>query len=333
MRYYSGLVLLLALFVVWAGNAHASASGLRAQGRYYSAKEAYEQRRYDDAARMLKESRMMLDGKSNKRLQYLLVMSLYNAKRFRDAQEEMNFYLELESDAKGRYMSFPQDVDALTSDETRAITMLIDKIDAEVSAGTEDRLNAAAERESIVSELNGLIWREYVTQTDTAGGKKQPEIANITSSGDYNAWRLVGETSQKRYSDAFDGPARWVIDTEYRRISVTLNLAAITSYRLVTVQPKTVTDSRYGQYRSGNYVEEHGAFSIAKGAAGSATDFLILSFGNLIPYEYRSWDEYDSRGGIRYLDKQHQDYGFSIPITDPAAAKRLMERLLRSNGR
>lgn len=326
MRHFSFLTLTIVILMGWMSDVHASASGLRAQGRYYTAKEAYEQRRYDDAARLLKESRDMLGGKSNRRLQYLLVMSLYNAKRFRDAQTEMNFYLELESDAKGRYMSFPQDVDALTGDETRAITMLIDKIDSEVASGAEDRIHAAAEREAIFRALNDLLVREYVTNTDTRGGKAQPEVAKLTSSGSHNAWRLTGEVSRKRYSDAFDGPGRWVIDSEYRRITVTIDLAAVSSYR--------IEKAYYGTDSFNNgYMARHGVTTVIKDAASGTNDFLILSFSNLQPYEYRLLDEIDSRGNARFYDlSSHKDYGFAVPIKDVVAAKQIMERLLRANG-
>lgn len=330
MRHFSILTFTIVILLVsWMGDAHANASALRAQGRYYTAKEAYEQRRYDDAARLLKESRVMLGGKSNRRLQYLLVMSLYNANRFRDAQDEMNFYLELESDAKGRYVSFPQDVDALTGDETRAITMLIDKIDSEVASGAEDRIQAAAEREAIFRGLNDLLLREYVTRTDTRGGKLQPEVAKLTSSGSYNAWHLVGETSRKRHSDAFDGPARWITDEGYVRLGTTLDMGRVISYRLRNVPSRVLTD-RHGQYRAGDRPE---STPIIIGAADGATDFLILSFNDLQRYELRLLDEIDARGNARFKDySRHQDYSFAVPVKNAEEAKQLMERLLRANG-
>ena len=84
----------------------------------------------------------------NIRLQYLLVRSLYTAGKFKEAQQEMAVFFTI-TDAKGEertkiYQNYPQDVDQLTNDETREISIMIDKIDREVAAGTEQKNAAAA---------------------------------------------------------------------------------------------------------------------------------------------------------------------------------------------
>lgn len=178
----------------------AQSAGFRAQGRYYSAKEAFESNRFADAAQLLRESRDFLGGKSNIRLQYLLVRSLHSAGKYQEAQKEMAVFFNI-SDAKGEerakiYQNYPQDVDQLTSDETREISIMIDKIDREVAAGTEAKNAVAAQaaakevrRREAFEALQAVILKRFITKRTGLPGPNgfSDTEAEISVSGSYNA--------------------------------------------------------------------------------------------------------------------------------------------------
>lgn len=154
------LTLLLALLFLFAAPAvDAQSANYRAQARYYSAKRAYEGGQYNDAARMLLESRGLLGGKSNERLQYLLVLSLHRAKRFDDAQAEIRRFFDLLENREQRE-NYTHDVDRMTADEIRQITMLLDEVDAGAANAARARANAAAagERAAARERAIGARW-------------------------------------------------------------------------------------------------------------------------------------------------------------------------------
>lgn len=242
---------LLSLMVVSTGWAQEKAAAYRAQGRYYSAKEAFDAKRFDDAARMLRESREMLGGKSNIRLQFLLVYSLYNAGRFKEAQVEMNSYLTLiERSNPEKYANFPQDVDALTNDETRAITMIIDKIDSEVANDTEGKMAAerrvAAERQeaakkaalleskrsSALAELKASVIKEF-TGAEARVPWQGPYMVSITLSGGFRQLRIevLGKSEQTHNS------RNQMIPMSRNRSSATVDLARLRAYKFVKIAP------------------------------------------------------------------------------------------------
>lgn len=153
----------------------AQSSAFRAQGRYYSAKEAYESGRFADAARMCRESRDYLAGRSNLRLQYLMVSALYRSGQFKEAQKEMELFFEIDGHDKDDaawkereklYQEFPQEVDKLTADETREMSKMIDKIDHEVAADTEGKAAARQELDRAVEEFWTTVKLTYGNATD-----------------------------------------------------------------------------------------------------------------------------------------------------------------------
>jgi hypothetical protein len=231
---------LLSVLVGSTAWAQEKAAAYRAQGRYYSAKEAFENKRYSDAARMLGESRQMLGGKSNIRLQYLLVLSLYHAGRFAEAQVEMNNYLALEErHSPDKYANFPQDVDALTNDETRAITMLIDKIDAEVANDTEGKMAAErkaamweSRRKSAVAELKDSVIKEF-TGAEPSVPWRSPYKISISLSGGFSQLRIevLGKSEQTH------NERNQMIPMSRNRSSATVNLARLRSYKFVRIAP------------------------------------------------------------------------------------------------
>jgi hypothetical protein len=279
-------LILLFLGSAISGLTQTTAASLRAQGRYYSAKEAFEKGQFDEAARMLRESREMLGGKTNVRLQYLLVRSLYNGKRYQAAQTEMNTYLEIEVDKKDRYASFPQDVDRLTSDETREITILIDKIDTEVAKGTENANQANEDRATVVAVLRNSMLSSYIARGAEPG--KNTEVAvNIEVTGDYQNLIFTTEFAGKTYSSASES---WKRNSDYTKKNLVLNLTQLSSFSIKTAQPNDVpTLKKGGRVKEGGYV----SYSIVPGMVGEETAFIVLGFNQLIEIKevMPEWDE------------------------------------------
>jgi hypothetical protein len=286
-----------------------TANSLRAQGRYYSAKEAFEKRQYDEAARMLLESRQMLGGKSNVRLQYLLVLSLYNAKRYAAAQTEMNTYLELEVNSKDRYASFPQDVDRLTSDETRAITMLIDKIDAEVAKGSEAQNNAASLQAAFVTLLRSQVLSSYVAEGAEAAEKTSEGKVTVNVSGSFDALRVQAEFVQRRYHG---GLGRWqVAESSYKKV-FTLDLRRLSGYKLAQAQPQPLRSTTVGGLPPGHH--SGGVL----GQANAETTFLLLMFSDRLPYEETSMDTNDA-GRLVPVTRTRTHFDISLPVRSESA--------------
>jgi len=108
-------------------NANAIGTNFRAQGHYYSAKDALEKKQYKNALDYVYKSKAALQG-TNPELQYLHILSAYNAQRYTEAQKEMETFFALE-EKKLKSVDFDKSVDQLTDDEVRALTMLMNNID------------------------------------------------------------------------------------------------------------------------------------------------------------------------------------------------------------
>ena len=150
----------LFMIAMLSGTALAQSTNYRAQARYYSAKEAYDRAQYSTAAGLLLQSRQLLSGKSNERLQFLLVVSLYRAGQYTDAQKETARFFDI-VEGRETQASYTKDVDHVSQDEVREITMLVDKIDNAVVASAANAVHAAdearraAENARIFADLSG----------------------------------------------------------------------------------------------------------------------------------------------------------------------------------
>lgn len=122
---------LLSMLLLISTLSFSQSSNFRAQGKYYSAKEKFEQNKFNDALNYIYQSKKNLNGGSNYKLQYIHIIAAYKAGRFQEAQKEMKRYFNL-IDKKEKPIAFEKYVERLTSDETKAITKLIDKIDEAV---------------------------------------------------------------------------------------------------------------------------------------------------------------------------------------------------------
>ncbi len=122
---------LLSMLLLISTLSFSQSSNFRAQGKYYSAKEKFEQNKFNDALNYIYQSKKFLNGGSNYKLQYIHIIAAYKAGRYKEAQKEMKRYFNL-IDKKEKPIAFEKYVERLTSDETKAITKLIDKIDEAV---------------------------------------------------------------------------------------------------------------------------------------------------------------------------------------------------------
>ncbi|MAL97753.1 MAG: hypothetical protein CL583_04795 [Alteromonadaceae bacterium] len=111
--------------------ANAVSTNFRAQGHYYSAKEALESGQYDKAINYVKQSKEALKG-TNQELQYLHIVSAYNAGKFKESQDELHTFFEI-VERQRKEVEFDRSVDRLSDDEVRSLTMLINRIDEQVA--------------------------------------------------------------------------------------------------------------------------------------------------------------------------------------------------------
>ena len=90
---------------------------VQAQGKYYSAATSYQNRDFKKALEYIKACKILLNNKTNKRVQYLHVMTLNSLGMFSEANVELKRFFDLE---EGREVPLPfkKTVDALTNDET-----------------------------------------------------------------------------------------------------------------------------------------------------------------------------------------------------------------------
>jgi hypothetical protein len=144
--------------LLWPAAAFAQSDNFRAAGRFYSAKKSYEERRYGEAVKYLNDARGYLNGGSNQRIQHLLVLCLFKSARYREAQKEAARLFEI-YEGKEKYVGFSKDVDKITEDEIREVTMMIDEIDKQVAARTEDRRDFAEWQQRLRGETLGGISR------------------------------------------------------------------------------------------------------------------------------------------------------------------------------
>ncbi|WP_134198506.1 hypothetical protein [Meridianimaribacter flavus] len=141
--------ILFTFFILTSLNSNSQSLNFRAQGKYYTAKENYESRNYDDAIKAINESKELLGG-SNYQLQYLHVMAAYKAGKYKEAQIEMNRYFNI-LDRKEQPKGFSKTVEELTYDETKELTKLIDPIDSNVANQIKEK-KRKEEEESKIAE-------------------------------------------------------------------------------------------------------------------------------------------------------------------------------------
>lgn len=141
----------------------------RAQGHYYAAKSALERGNYADALGYVYKAKESLGG-INREIQYLHVLSAYNAERYEEAMVEMEKYFQLR-EGKLEEVHFGYGVDQLTDDEVRSLTMLMNPIYEKVDRKKEDA--------DLAKNLSGAWFLE-------GGGSRHHGSRNITitQSGD-----------------------------------------------------------------------------------------------------------------------------------------------------
>ena len=122
MKKIASLILLLLTGIAGFGQN----SNFRAQGNYYSAKTNFEAKNYEEALSYVNKCKTALGG-TNYQLQYLHILAAYKLYKYEEAAKELQTYFDIE-EKKAKAVYFDKSVDELTSDETKALTMLIDPI-------------------------------------------------------------------------------------------------------------------------------------------------------------------------------------------------------------
>lgn len=129
-------------------------TNFRAQGNYYSAKENFQKKDYKTALTYVEKSKVNLGG-TNRELQYLHILCAYNLENYELALKELETYFALE-EKKITAVDFDKSVDKLTSDETKALTMLIDPIYEKAEKSKE-----ANKIQNLIDELNSFIQNNW----------------------------------------------------------------------------------------------------------------------------------------------------------------------------
>jgi len=126
--------------------ADAQSVNVRAQGHFYSAKEAYLGKQYERALDYVYRSKEALDG-TNRQLQHLHVLAAYHARKYAEAQHELEAFFQI-TEKKLPESKFDRSVEELTRDEVTELTKLINKIDEGVVAAAEAERTATREAEA-----------------------------------------------------------------------------------------------------------------------------------------------------------------------------------------
>lgn len=154
-------IVLVACIALLHNLTYSQGTNYRAQGKYYSAKERYENKEYESALDYIYESKELLKG-TNYVLQYLHIVSAYYGGFYEEAQKEMETFFHLE-ERQIESVRFSRGVDELTSDETKELTKLIDKIDEAVeyekveSVRRKLQANAEQSRQEKINEVESLL--------------------------------------------------------------------------------------------------------------------------------------------------------------------------------
>jgi tetratricopeptide (TPR) repeat protein len=154
------IVLFFMVGILFSSSVSGMDVNYRAQGHYYSAKQALEQKNYAAALRYIEECQKALNG-TNREVQYVYVLSAYHGGRFREAKRELERFFEL-AEGKLQPVQFGHSVDRLTNDEIRALTMLINPIEEGIVAqerAQERETQEKARREAAARNLSGTwVW-------------------------------------------------------------------------------------------------------------------------------------------------------------------------------
>ena len=129
-------IILIACLALLYDVTYSQGTNWRAQGKYYSAKERYENKEYESALDYIYDCKELLEG-TNYVLQYLHIVSAYYGGNYEEAQKELETFFRL-VDEEIEPVDFSKDVLELTQDETRELTKLIDKIDESVEYEKEE---------------------------------------------------------------------------------------------------------------------------------------------------------------------------------------------------
>lgn len=201
-------IVLATLLLLFSHLAVSQSSNARAQGKYYSAKEQYENKNYESALEYIYDSKELLGG-TNLLLQYLHIVTAYDAEKYVEAQTEMSTYFDL-LDRKIDAKSFSRGVEELTRDETTALTKLIDKIDEAVVYQKEQNYKNRSYTGSLKGTTQHGNAYEYFGPISDQQGNGKGKITYETG------WVYVGEVKYskphgwgKLYNGKFFIEATW----------------------------------------------------------------------------------------------------------------------------
>lgn len=141
MRSFLALLVLLALPVF------GQSTNYLAQGKYYSAKKALEEKNYAKAIEYIGQCKTLLQNGSNQLVQYIHIIAAYKLGNYEEARRELQRFFALVEGGE-KPVTFSKSVEELTTNEITDITKLIDPID-EALAGDKKAKAAAAEAERI----------------------------------------------------------------------------------------------------------------------------------------------------------------------------------------
>lgn len=147
----------------------AQTNNFRAQGYYYKAKDYYVANSFNEAIEYVIKSKEALGG-TNKRLQYLHIMTLVKQSEWVMADEQMKIFYEIvEGTKEARH--FSNEVDELTQDETYELTKILVDIEENAAYESSDE-GKKAKREQKMKDLFNQIFNTYASGTSDLWGIK-----------------------------------------------------------------------------------------------------------------------------------------------------------------
>jgi hypothetical protein len=154
-KYLSMFILLLV-----AAGAFGQGANTRAQGKYYAAKESFQNGDFESAARFCGEAKELLGGKTNDILEYVNVMALYRKGDFQSCQKEIETFFAvidesaLPQEQRKLTQKFSYIVETLTDDEIKEVSKILEPVARGVTRQIEAR---KAEQERIKGLPSRLV--------------------------------------------------------------------------------------------------------------------------------------------------------------------------------
>lgn len=239
---------LILLFSISLFKVMAQSDALKAQSAYLNAEEAYQQSKFSEAVDFLNSAKTLL-GKTNGKIQYLLVKSLKSANRFDDAKKELATYFDVtpEDTQDEKYREMVQNITLLDKLKVQNEEL------AKAKEKEKQLANEQAEKAKQQQEQNRLLQLEiaktiendmvlveggtYRMQTHDAQQSHKVTLNNFYC-GKYEItqkqWVIFMGANPSNHKDCLDCPVENISWNEIQIFINKLNEVSGKNFRLLT---------------------------------------------------------------------------------------------------